>query len=124
LAKKRVLKTIGLSFIGTIIIYVIWLNLPPTINRYRDIKLANKIIEKVDRYREVNGLPDRHDWETLKQFGFTIDGDVWKPQYEKINDITYELVFVEGFDGPYLLWTSSDRKWKVAMPTIPEDYKN
>jgi len=117
------LKTPGLVILGTIVVFVLWINLPPTINRYSDIKLGNRIIEKIDENKKRKALPDRHDWETLKQFGFKIDGDVWTPQYEKINDDIYELVFVEGFDGPYLLWNSKDRKWKIEMPTIPEDYK-
>ena len=119
---EHLFKPISLLLAGAVILYVIWLNLPPTINRYTDIRSGNRIIEKIDKYKAVNGLPDRHDWETLKQFGFTVDGDVWSPQYEKINSDTYELIFVEGFDGPYLLWTSTDRKWRMAMPTIPEDY--
>jgi hypothetical protein len=87
------------------------------------IKHGNRIIESIEEYKKTNGLPDRHDWETLRQFGFEIDGDVWASQYEKINDDIYELVFVEGFDGPYLLWNSRERKWKIEMPTIPDDYK-
>jgi len=115
-------RTIGFLIFGTIILLVIWFNLPPTVNRIRDIKLGNRIIKKIDEFKITKELPDRHDWETLRQFGFEIDGDVWTPQYEKINDDTYELVFVEGFDGPYLLWNSKERKWKIETPTIPDDY--
>ena len=117
--QKKVLKVVAFLFLSAIMCFVIRLNLPTTINRYQDIQFANKIIAKIDKYKTTNGLPDSYDWKTLKRFGFKIDGDVWTPQYHRINNDTYELVFVEGFDGPYLLWTSSERKWKVDMPTIP-----
>ena len=111
-----------MAILIAVTLYAVWPHLPLTLTRYRDIQLGNTIIENIEKYRTVNGLPDRHDWETLKNFGFEIDGDVWEPQYEKINDNTYALIFVEGFDGPYLVWTSTDKTWKVDMPPVPEEY--
>lgn len=117
------LKTPGRVILVATALLLIWLNLPPTITRYSDIRLGNRIIARIEDYKKAHGLPDRHDWETLKQFGFKVDGDVWTPQYEKIDSENYELVFVEGFDGPYLLWNSKQREWGMEMPTIPDDYK-
>ena len=118
--KTRTLRNIGFVIFGLTILYGVWINLPPTINRFFEVQFANEIIPKIDEYKKTHRLPESHDWETLRQFGFRVDGDVWTPQYEKINDDTYQLIFVQGFDGPYLLWTSSERKWKVDMPVPPE----
>jgi len=42
------------------------------------------------------------------------------PDYSKDEEDNYEIVFLEGFDGPYLIWSSKDKKWKIANPTIFE----
>jgi len=120
---KKILKIIGVLALGTIICLITWLNLPVTINRYYDIKFSNEIIQKIEDYKKTNGLPKTDDWETLKQFGFRDKIDYLEPTYQKLNDDAFELIFVEGFDGPYLLWNSKEREWKEDMPTIPDDWK-
>ena len=89
-----------------------------TINRHNDIEFANKIISKIDIYQTTNELPESNNWEILKLFGFKDNKDFLSPEYTKIDANTYELVFVEGFDGPYLMWNSEERKWKIGNPTI------
>jgi len=106
-----------------IILYLIWIKLPFTINRHSDIKLGNKIIDQIEFYRETNGLPESNDWETLKKFGFIDHLDFFEPEYQKLNDNDYQLIFVEGFDGPYLMWTSKDKKWKIDQPLFPDNWK-
>lgn len=120
---KKGIITFGILFFLTIILYLIWLNLPATINRYSDIKFANKIIDQIDKYKITNRLPESNDWETLKKFGFEDHLDYLVPEYQKLNNDNYELIFIEGFDGPYLLWNTIDRKWKVAQPSIPDSWK-
>jgi len=120
---KKTIKIIGLLFGLTVILYVTWLNLPVTINRYSDIKYADKIIDQIEEYKKSKGLPESDDWETLKKFGFKDHVDFLVPEYQKINNDNYELRFIEGFDGPYLLWNSKDRKWKKAQPTFPDEWK-
>ena len=119
---KKGIITFGIIILLTIIFYVTWLNLPVAINRYSDIKFANKIIDQIDKYKITNSLPESDDWETLKKFGFEDHLDFFVPEYQKLNDETYELIFVEGFDGPYLLWNSKDRKWKIDQPTFPDKW--
>ena len=118
---KKIIKIIGLFLGLTVILYVTWFNLPVTINRYSDIKFADKIIEKIEEYKKSKGLPESDDWETLKKFGFKEHADFLVPEYQKINKDNYELRFIEGFDGPYLLWNSKERKWKIGQPTFPDE---
>lgn len=119
---KYFLKIFGMGFGILIILYIIWLCLPFKINRYSDIKLGNKIISQIEDYRKVNGLPESNDWEILKKFDFIDHSNFLEPEYEKLNDNEYQLVFVEGFDGPYLLWNSIEKEWKIAQPKSPDSW--
>ena len=121
--ERRILKVIGLFFLLTIILYVIWLTLPVSIHRYTDIKFGDCVIEKIEDYRKTNGrLPETDDWQILKTLGFRDKVDFLVPEYEKLNDDNYELRYIEGFDGPYLLWNSKDKIWKEDMPTLPDNW--
>lgn len=89
-----------------------------TINRHSEIKLGNKVIDNIDKYWEINQkLPQWNDWKTLRKLGIQFDNDVSKPEYKNLNDSVYELYFIKGFDGPYLMCNSSERKWKIDNPT-------
>lgn len=113
-------KGIGVLILLVIILYVICLNLPISISCYSDIKLGNKIIGQIDEYKIANGLPESGDWETLKKFSFEDNSASLVPDYQKLDNETYELAFLKGFDGPYLLWNSKDREWKMGFPTLPD----
>lgn len=115
-------KIFGLGIITLIVLYLIWLKLPFAINRHYDIKLGNKIIDQIEAHRKSNGLPESNDWETLKKFGFIDHLDFLEPEYQKLNENEYQLVFIEGFDGPYLMWTSKDKKWKIDQPLFPDNW--
>ena len=117
----RIIFIVGLFFLLTIAGFFIWWHLPVTINRHSDIKFGNQLIKNIDTYKKHHGLPQTNDWTTLKSLGFKFRGDLVIPDYQKINDTTYELTYLEGFDGPYLLWNSNDRRWKKAIPTPPTD---
>jgi hypothetical protein len=103
------------------VLLVIWLNLPLAINRYSDINFGNEIILKIETYQKTNGLPENDDWKTLVKFGFRENLLGLEPEYNKIGNDTFEIIFLEGFDGPYLMWNSKERKWKKAQPTFPEN---
>ena len=102
----------------TISAFIIWWNLPVTINRRKDISFGNSLINKIEQYQRLHGLPETTDWKTLKELGFIDKGDFFVPSYQKINDKTFEITYVEGFDGPYLLWNSKERHWNKAIPTM------
>src|SRR5690554_216340 len=112
-------------FIGVILFYFIWLKLPVKFNRIQDINKGNYLIEKIENFRiKNNKLPDENDWEVLKELGFKKkDLETANPEYVKINDSIYELIFIEGFDGPYLLWNSDDKIWKKDNPSLPDSCK-
>lgn len=116
--KKVIIGLITLFAILILLLIGYW-NLPVEINRKSDIKYGNTLIENIEQYkRETNSLPKKDDWETLKKLGFDPETLGVKPFYNTDDKDTFELVFIEGFDGPYLLWNSQERKWKIAHPTI------
>ena len=118
-------KLLGIALITMIGWYILWWNLPLRINRYADIDLGNQLIHNIEIYKNQHGkLPTPGDWEALKRLGFQFEDEVVTPEYQSVNDSTYELIFVEGFDGPYLLWNSQEKNWKIDRPTIPEQLKD
>lgn len=121
---RKGIKIFGFGIIALIVLYLIWIKLPFTLNRHSDIELGNKIIEQIETYKKTNGLPESNDWETLKKFGFIDHLDFLEPEYQKLNDNEYQLIFIEGFDDPYLMWSSKDRKWKIDQPLFPDDWIN
>jgi hypothetical protein len=115
--KKALL--ISISFIILIILsIVVYWNLPIEVTRKSDIKFGTELIEKIENYKKINGkLPETNDWQTLEKLGFKKDESA-KPTYTADPDGNYELVYIDGFDGPYLLWNSQEKKWTVDFPKI------
>jgi len=121
---KKIALTILTFFILIVSGYFIWWNLPLSINRSSDIKLGEHLIQNIESYQKQNGLPDNNDWETLKKIGFRDRIDFLQPEYSKLNENEFELIFLEGFDGPYLMWNSTEKKWKQGYPTFDKSTDN
>ena len=121
---KKIALTILTFFILIVGSYFIWWNLPLSINRSSDIKLGDHIIQNIESYQKQNGLPENNDWETLKKFGFRDRIDFLQPEYSKLNENEFELIYLEGFDGPYLMWNSTEKKWKQGYPTFDKSTDN
>jgi len=121
---KKIALTILTFFILIVSGYFIWWNLPLSINRSSDIKLGDHIIQNIESYQKQNGLPENNDWETLKKFGFRDRIDFLQPEYSKLNENEFELIYLEGFDGPYLMWNSTEKKWKQGYPTFDNSTDN
>ncbi|WP_428225183.1 hypothetical protein [Flavobacterium sp.] len=121
--KKLILTflSIGLIILLIIVGFIIWWKLPVSINRHNDIKFGNKIINSIEHYREKNRLPETNEWNKLIELGFKQRGDLLIPDYQKLNDTAYQLVYLESFDGPYLNWNSFDKEWKNSMLTHFKD---
>lgn len=118
---KKILTILPIVLIGLGLIYF---NLPFEITRKSDIEFGNKLVDKFEEFKKENGkLPAQNDWSTLDQLGFRMEMLGTDPSYEKINDYEYELVYLEGFDGPYLLYNSRLKDWKIDFPTIPDRWK-
>jgi hypothetical protein len=105
------------------LVVICW-NLPFSINRSSDIKLGEHIIQNIESYQKQNGLPDNNDWETLRKFGFRDRIDFLQPEYSKLNENEFELIYLEGLDGPYLMWNSTEKKWKQGYPTFDKSTDN
>jgi len=99
-------------------ITVYW-NLPIEITRKADIEAGNTIIKKIENYKKNNGrLPDNNDYKVLKNLGLKQEDSQVYLDYTTDNKGNFELTYLEGFDGPYLLWNSKERKWTIDHPKI------
>lgn len=117
--KKTLIISISIIALIILSITVYW-NLPIEITRKSDIKFGNELIEKIEVYKNNNGkLPEVNDWQTLEKLGFKKD-DSAKPTFTADKNGNYELVYIDGFDGPYLLWNSQEKKWTIDFPKIFE----
>ncbi|MGB3585723.1 MAG: hypothetical protein WBA23_04235 [Tunicatimonas sp.] len=107
-----------------IAIFFILYNLPIELYNRKEIERGNELINSIDRYYHKEGnLPANNDWEALRKIGFTREemGRAY-PEIRNLNDSTYELIFTIGFDPPYLMWNSNEKKWKEDFPSISESW--
>lgn len=114
-------KTLIISISAIIIIilsFVVYWNLPTEIARKSDIKHGNQLIATIENYKNTNNkLPYTNDWQTLEKLGFNKNESA-NPVYSSDENGNYELVYFDGFDGPYLLWKSKEKKWTIDFPEI------
>lgn len=116
--KKAFYILVSLLVLSLISLVIYW-NLPFEITRKKDIELGNTLIENIQSYKSKHHkVPDENDSKTLRKLGFKIEVLGTKPSYETNQNGEYELVFIEGFDGPHLMWNSKEKKWKIDFPTI------
>lgn len=116
--KKAFIIFTSLLLLLIISITIYW-NLPIEITRKSDIEAGNKIIQNIEAYQKANGkLPESNDWETLKKLGFSLEDSVSYLSYATDHQGNFELAYLEGFDGPYLLWNSKERKWTIDQLKI------
>lgn len=103
---------------------VVYCNLPIEITHKSDITYGNSLIENINSYKAENKkLPENEDWETLEKLGFRFENLGANPYYET-DGHQFELVFIEGFDGPYLMWDSEEKEWRFDFPinySIPKE---
>ncbi|WP_415328266.1 hypothetical protein [Chryseobacterium sp. MMS23-Vi53] len=116
--KKIILIIISFIVLVIISITTYW-NLPIEVTRKSDIKKGNKIIQNIETYQKTNGrLPENQNFKALEKLGFKFEDSVSYLNYTTDNKGNYELTYLEGFDGPYLMWNSKERKWTVDYPKI------
>jgi len=107
--------------IVVIVIGLIYFNLPYEITRKADINFGNDIVNKIDLFEKENlKLPETDDWKVLEELGFKTEMLGTTPTYQKINEKEFELIYLEGFDGPYLMYNSKSNKWIMDFPTPPK----
>lgn len=118
---KKIIYIFILLISLLLITWILYIKLPVSITRKADIKFGNELAQKIDNeYLRTKKLPKNNDWETLKKLGFKFNDEVCTPAYSKINNNEYELIYIEGFDPPYLLYNSKTKKWDNGFPKIPE----
>lgn len=102
-----------------VILVVIYLFAPIEITRRSDIKFGNRLVERLEKYREEHGrLPEEEDWNTLSEMGFKMAEAGTMPVYRKLVGEEFELSYPEGFDGACLLYDSRKEKWEITWPAI------
>ena len=110
------IKKIFIGLVSAVLLLIvslfIWTHLPLEIRRSADIKNGNIIVKNLTQYKVTEGqLPETGDWNSLEQLGFSIQDLGTQPNYRKLSDTSYELTFLEGFDGPYLTYDMKSKKW-------------
>ena len=119
---KRIIYIVITVILSFVVCWFVYLKLPFEITRKSDIKFGNELIQKIENYRyEHLKLPPNYDWELLRQLGFRMEMLGTTPSYSKITDDEYELIYLEGFDGPYLLYNSIERIWKIDFPKVKQE---
>ena len=114
-------KSLGIIFIiltVIVLLFIAWIKLPFTITRYSDIRNGEEIIQNIQTYKVKNGLPNQDNWEVLKKLGFINKVDRLQPYYNNLKNETFEIVYLDASDGPYLMWNSNEKVWKLGYPSI------
>ncbi|WP_177764429.1 hypothetical protein [Flavobacterium sp. I3-2] len=116
--KKVVYILISIILLSIVSLIIYWI-LPFEVTRKSDINFGNKLIENINSYKiEYGKLPENDDWKTLEKIGFKTKMLGTTPSYESNGIDEFEIIFLEGFDGPYLMWNSKENKWKIDFPKI------
>jgi len=115
--KKTIIIIVSILLL-IIISFTIYWNLPIEITRKSDIEYGNKLIQNIGTYQKTNGkLPENNDWKTLEKLGFKKEDSGKNPDY-KTDNTSFELIYNDGFDGPYLIWNSNEKKWTIDFSKI------
>lgn len=78
---------------------------------FQDQWHGERVVEAVEAYRVEHGaLPDVEDQEVMLGLGFELT-EGWYPDFQVLEGGEYRLVFLKGFDGPYLIYDSRKRVW-------------
>lgn len=79
---------------------------------YQQINLGNKLKTNITNYYEKTGhLPKERDWDTLENLEFKMNPISTTPDYKRLNEQNYQLIYPTGFDGPNLIYDSTTNKW-------------
>ncbi|MDR0320524.1 MAG: hypothetical protein LBI28_03405 [Treponema sp.] len=120
---KNPVRTYLLLLVLIIICFFIVYNVLPIKIKYYDlINNGNKIVAELEIYYELNKkYPEEFDWEAIETiYRKTFFGDnkefneTTQPWYNKNND-DYVLHYFSSFDGPYLFYSSKNKKWDYGV---------
>lgn len=111
---NKLFKITFLSLLLAILSFVAWINLPISIRNYSEISFGNRLVENIQKYKISNSkLPNNYDWETLDELDFEKTELATNPEYKKVSENDFKLIFIKGFDSPYLTYNSKTKDWIV-----------
>ena len=114
LRSRKRLKLFLIAILSLVSVLFAWFHLPIEIKRRSEINKGNAITQNLNDYRlAVGKYPEKGDWKTLNKLGFSMNDLGTQPDYKKLSDTSFELIFLEGFDGPYLTYKSTTKKWSI-----------
>ncbi|MCU0446602.1 MAG: hypothetical protein MUE85_16975 [Microscillaceae bacterium] len=104
-----------LTFLCVIIgIGLVWYNLPLEIKYRTKIQAANRFAQNLQNYRQKYGkFPAENDWHTLARLNPLTPYQAHVPEFKIIDNQHFELTFVQGFDPPYLRYSTRTQKWEI-----------
>ena len=112
--KNKFIKTILLSALFIVTSFFVWKNLPISIQNFSETSYGNKLVENLKKYKLSNSkLPNNSEWKTLEKLDFEMTELATNPEYKKIDKNNFKLIFVKGFDGPYLTYNSFTKEWTI-----------
>lgn len=105
-----------IGIISCITIIYAYLNLPLEWRRHKDIQLAQTLSQNIEQYRQQHAhLPVENNSQILKQLGFRHHKDTgWQPNYRKLDETHYQIIYKDGYEPPYLNWDSRNQKWSLV----------
>lgn len=105
----------AIGFLLLIITAIAYLNIPIEWRRHKDIEHGNKLIQNIQIYQQQhNRLPENSEIETLNKLGFTQNARGWQPAYQKQNEHSYRIIYLDGYTPPYLYWQSDEKIWTTS----------
>lgn len=103
---------IGISAI--VLFLFMYLNMPITWRRHKDIQVGNHLISQIQNYqKQHHRLPENHEDKILQQLGFHKNEHGWQPNYRKINTTQFQIVYADGYSPPFLAWDTQTQTWAL-----------
>lgn len=91
---------------------VTWKLLPFRVRYYKEISIGDDFANNIKKYYSKNNeLPKKDSAELLMILNPKTGYDVLWPQYLPYDSANFYLIYMEGFDGPYLRYDSKEGTW-------------
>lgn len=114
IALWRVFKQVTAACIGLVAVWIFlaFTHLLPWKLEYRaEMSAGNVLIAKIENFRKEHGrLPDAEKPQEIVPLGFELRTG-YHPDYKVAGDY-YEITYVFGFDGPYIVYSSRTKQWR------------
>ncbi len=89
---------------------------PWNVRYWIDMRTGDRIISSVEAFRqEHNRLPNPHNPDEMVQLGFEDVLVDYRPEYEPVGRNAYQITYIEGLDGPSIVYSSITRQWSCDV---------